>query len=678
MDSWGTISGQILQDLDTFRSALQADSRHASGFRDSATNLLALDRLEASLRALQLSLDSNCASFEFQDGCLLALPSPGPTTARYMLTENPALSQGVLEFVARTLRWSADVPWPPLEPSQGSQPISVLEQNGSGSVVSVAPAEADSPQLSPSTARGTLARTCTRALDILRGLLELGPMEPACRLGCALLRMHTLQACSRGLARAVEHHTQYHNYTPPAATPDAVSEPNMRPPPTAVTPQPSESDGTQAAPGAATAAFGEVFHTVECGTVLLQCCFHVLSRLEIPDQPGGGDGHDAGAVPSGPPDAGGARSTTSHGAESSSSSSSSSSDSDDGGGSRDDSSNGHVGCAGDDRGSRTGAVGSGGSSGRLAGPPSAAVVGLLREALLGSSLVEHVARGVLYLLLAGRSDGADVVDQLRAFVDVYEALGYQLNPTYGRGMLSDTCTAVLGGPCAAYAAAAAGLQVLCTADGGPSYGMHGLVTDYEMRDCWLQAAGGAGGEGEGAAQQTRLGAGRVCLDDSPLKALLHALASRPPKRRSVTSIMLRLGYLAVALGQRGEMLSGEAGAGGSGDRGGANQHGMSLLISDVGVSMQHPHQLAMLALRGYWLQCAQMRGARRLEAEVEGWRLACAVTRELLVAAATEADTVEEVAYHLGLQLRALPEKGKSPMGGDEANGVDGGARTWW
>lgn len=97
--------------------------------------------------------------------------------------------------------------------------------------------------------------------------------------------------------------------------------------------------------------------------------------------------------------------------------------------------------------------------------------------------MELVARGLLHLLLAERSEELDVLNHLRGFVDVYEALGYQLNPTYSRGVIGDTCTAVLGGPCAAYMAAAAGLQALCTADGGPSYGMRDLLTDDEVREC---------------------------------------------------------------------------------------------------------------------------------------------------------------------------------------------------
>ncbi len=710
MDSWSAISRRVQQDLETFLSALQNDPQlqglDNNGLWLVDTDPLALVRLEASLHALQLSLDSYPAVLECHDGRLLALPSSGPTTAQYMLTENPALSQGVLEFIALAVRWPLDVLWPPLEPSQDAQPSSVHEQTGG--FVSAGPAGAGSPQLSGSTARATLADMRVCALDILLKLLELGQTEPACRLGCALLRMHTLEACSRSLARAVDRlrstalpHTPSHSYAP--------SEPNMvpqhsviipqlnthpgpdlhQPPHTHETPRtdsgdtsalpsgqgpPGGTDGTQLAPDAATAAFSALSCTVSCGIDLLQCCCHVLDSLEGRDQGSGGSGLDAGdpqgrgGVPSRLPG-----STDSHSDDSSSGSG-------DGGGvgCSDNGSNGQIGHAGGDRASGTGAAegGGGGGGGGPAGPPSVAVVGVLREALLGSGLVEHVARGVLHLLLAGRSDEPDAMHQLRVFVEVYEALASQLDPTYGRGVLGGTCTAVLGGPCAAYLAAAAGLQVMCTVDGGPSYGMCDLLTEDEMRECWLQAAGSAGGEGEEAAQHTRLGVGSMCLDDRVLKALLYALVNRPPKRRSLMSILLRLGYLAVALGQRGAMLSGEAGAGGSGDRGGAGgsaagQQGRSLFAPGLKISIDGPDRLAMSALRGYRLQCALLRGARRLEAEVEGRRLACTAARELLAAAAaTSEEDVEVIASHLHVPLPALPDNGMSLMAECQAGSV--------
>lgn len=147
-------------------------------------------------------------------------------------------------------------------------------------------------------------------------------------------------------------------------------------------------------------------YALEVSTLVHQSAFDLLLRLESP----GGKGRESGADGAGP-GAGGSK--------------------DSGGGS--DSDGNSAGCD---------------ESGHV----QASLRSLLQEALAESALYEHLARGLLHLLNAGRK--LEPTQLFTAFLRSYSTAL----------CLGAFVTRVLDGPCATYLATVAGLQLLCTAD----------------------------------------------------------------------------------------------------------------------------------------------------------------------------------------------------------------------
>ncbi len=166
-------------------------------------------------------------------------------------------------------------------------------------------------------------------------MLRVAPLELSCRVACTLLRMHTLQACSRSLAQAVSLLPSVQAVGCPAPGQNAAA---------------GAADTAIGAGGESSAVPGggaseQLLHTVRVSGLVLRGIASAVSRL--------------------PPDGG-----------------------------------------------------KGGSGGRSTSIPRswrAELVALLREALPGSGLVEHLARGVLHLLHSYDGSMGNIADTYTTF-----------------------------------------------------------------------------------------------------------------------------------------------------------------------------------------------------------------------------------------------------------------------
>ncbi len=306
----------------------------------------------------------------------------------------------------------------------------------------------------------------------------------------------------------------------------------------------------------------------------------------------------------------------------------------------------------------------------------------LQEALADSALTDHLARGLLHLLNAGRKFAPSRL--FTGFLRSYATAD----------CLGSSGPLVHGGPCATYLATSAGLQLLCTADGGPSYGMRSMLKDADVLEHWL-------GRGEGRGDRDALG--RLLGGDSSsalepqllFGALANAMWYRPLNSRTALDVLLRLGFAAVATVQRedarhdgsGASGSGGGGSGGGGEGGGGGGGGADgcggggggdgggggsggggnggggsrrpalspgLLPMDAATAALLSVQVLARYRARVWGLPAD--GARRVAADTQGWRLACAV-----VCCAVEwadGDMLWSLARVLQLKLDPLPADG--------------------
>ncbi len=604
----------------------------------------AFSRLEAVLNALHLSLHDKAADITDSFGHVEALPRSGETTATLLLTRAPTLCQGVLELTALATRWPGCDTWLPCEERRGGLPATAppaahLRSQRCGSEASsgaAAPAaEVGTEQATGATSASRralvirLLQLRTHLLDLLMKLLQLGPMEPSSRLACTLLRMHTLQACSRSVAHTVERLIAAQPQPGIRAQSQADTAPVGGPTGLAASARETSAAGSGSSSGAHSCGSDvvegpmEALHgVVTCAVLVLQAFGFLLGRLEGcpgPDASSSAKGEGGGPAAS-------ANSITSNSAVTASSSGNA--------------------CA---KGSGGSGSGSGPSPG-AGGSSSHTLVGLLREALPGSAVFEHAARGVLHLVHARYRS---VYPLLEGLVHAYRTWAEHLL----RLGLGDVRGAVLGGPCATYLVSAAGLQLLCTADGGRSYGMQPLAADEDLEFQWLHGAGegpgmGAGGSREGAVQG---GSGVRRMDVVLLVSLAHALSLGERKRRSGADIFLRLGKLAVAA----SALHGGGGGGDGGDGGGGGGgSGSSVPVARQRYTMDSngAAYLASMALRRYRGHLELFSGRGRQAADVEGWRLACALTRVL--PGGVHSTLVRRVAADLHVNVGPLPTEG--------------------
>ncbi len=456
-----------------------------------------------------------------------------------------SLCHALLKCTAFTVRWQGDLMWPPsAQPQRGPLPGTAATSAAAfcapGSPVRTGgrPPEAQHTAARPQLTQSLRELSCT-SMKTLHLLLTVGGLDLSCRIASTLLRMDTLQACSRSLAQATDRLTQV---VPRAVElQDLSSDPrpssfsgldasghgvagaaggsSMRqaapddPEPSLTGAQSMPAIGltdTQAAPGATQ------------GTGPLGPAPDFLRQGPGAAEEGGGRSRPAAAAAAAAPHAGAAigppadvLACLQHALEVSvvvlGSLSSFAARSREQGVSGQDA----------EEGGSASAVGEGGTideSGMGSSGPSAraqheALLKQLWEALAGSALVEHAARALLHGVAAQGSFGHDMQACLPDLLGCYTLISRLLADDEA------SSAAILGGPCATYLATAAGLQLLCTADGGPSYGMRSLMTDEEMRACWrvsgeeeavLEALGEAGG---GGSRPQR-------LNDAPLLPLL--------------------------------------------------------------------------------------------------------------------------------------------------------------
>ncbi|PNH00288.1 hypothetical protein TSOC_013899, partial [Tetrabaena socialis] len=267
----------------------------------------------------------------------------------------------------------------------------------------------------------------------------------------------------------------------------------------------------------------------------------------------------------------------------------------------------------------------------------------LAEALRDSSVLEHMARLVMRLLLrqvlTSNSASAPSISSVRgasatSMSSVFMSIYCQVNHicTMMRQQGGDpACREALGevllGPCSRYLVLSHGLTALCTADGGPVYGMPDAVRHAVMEGCKLG--------------NTPL-ADIVPLESAWPYALIAACAvaplTPPLGPRAAVSLLLRLAHLAVASGnissaaaqsQLRSQLQGQPLMH-------AHEHEMRVVVGSKDV-----HSVARSSLESAWRllggRLAADPPAWATEAGVECWRLvAAALGRNVLQSARPE------------------------------------------
>ncbi len=564
----------------------------------------------------------------------------------------PSLCLELIKLAALVVRWPNFGAWLPLHSPQGEAPPASTAQ---ARMVALQPspgtagpsANGDTPSaaaLARQELVSKLRQLGLSTLFLLHKMLRMAPLEVSCRLACALLRMHTLQACSRSLAQAVSCLKEAQAAGCPAPGPNAAAG--------AVGMVVGAGGASSAVP--AGGASEQLLHTVRVSGPVLHGIAWVLSDLAADDDEGC---KEVTALVGAKQDGGLGSAVT---AESSNTS--------------------RGGQRGSDSGGRSSALRS----------QCAELVALLREALPGSGLVEHLARGVLHLLHSHDSCRRDAGEVFTFFLRAYGGFGAFLESS---PELREVGNAALGGPCASYLATAGGLRLLCTADAGPSYGMLSSWAEAGILECW---AGEAGGEGSGGEDSTRRGGdggstpGAAAL---PLTAMLYALLYQQPRRRVLTSVFERIGNAALAParhavlanvggggggGVNGAAAGIQSSHGGSGDGsgggssggrtssgscggGGTSGSGTGASVTPPGLQLtrEDADHLAHLALKLLQLHVQTLPAAEQLAPWRRWWRLACAwVSGAAHWPDETSVDTCVQM---LQIDLGQLPRDGELP-----------------
>ncbi len=441
----------------------------------------------------------------------------GRGAAHEVMTGAPALCSQLLRLAALAVRWPAREAWLQCE-------------HLSPEAATSTPGRA-SKRPAPNSSHRARARTqLCDALSSLGGLshrllstlLASGPLDPACRLACTLLRMHTMEACSRSLARAVDRLVAV---CPADDTVGTVGDASAA----------REGSAPHTAASRVQGPYMDLVFAVDCARAALQGCAMLVTRLRQAELIGVGLGTAAGADG----DRHRASEASAAGPGASSSATGGSGSGRTGGG------DGSSSCSG----------GGGGGDGAGSGPTRPhpdhdAQPALLHGALLGSGLVEHLARGVLHLLRIHQQQGTELGAVVHAPVGFLAAY-VQLSTYMGTiPRLAGKCDGILGSPCASYLATAAGLHVLCTADAGPTYGMRPLLAGADVS---LWCATGLRGAADvawprGCAQPGGLEVANATFNLVPLSALAYGVMHRPPKcgaGRAVSAGELRCGLRAA-------------------------------------------------------------------------------------------------------------------------------------
>ncbi len=495
----------------------------------------------------------------------------------------------VLKLAGLAARWPGFDSWLPLKQLQGTVP----------------PGRAAAAAAARPTLVSCLLQLGMLAPLIFQLMLRKVPLTQSHRLASALLQTHTLKACSRSLARAVDRlGVQVHDNTgldpsPGVVGPDASG--RLVAAPAAAPWGPAAST---AAPAAAPAEgpLHALQYVLDVSTLAHQAVFYTLLRL-----PDDGEGNAL----------------------------------------QGNGSSGGSGSGGGGGGSGSQSAGCDGSR-----PVQTSLRLLLQEALADSALTEHLARGLLHLLVAGRRGQPSRL--YTCFLHMYATAT----------CLGTSGPLVLGGPCASYLATSAALQLLCTADGGSSYGMRSLLTDAEVLEHWL-GVGGVEGNRDGFAQLWGPGSSSALGPRMLFGALGHAMMYRPPNSRTALDVLLRLGFAAVATAQQDDVRRGGSGASSSGagsSGGGAVGGGLppGLLPMDAATAAL----LSVCVLQWYRVRAEGLPedGARRAAAEAEGWRLTCAVVTSAVEW--VDEDDLRALAWELQLKLGPLPADGGLPLYG--------------
>ncbi len=561
---WDRLFRTVTYDLTHVVRVLEADPllEGCSGHGRGASSLSAgtMEPLTKLLMNIDSCLDMGSCGLVAMHGNISVQEPVGSQFARALLLGHPALCAQLLRLAALAVRWPGCDTW--LRSTSASPGHTAAARD---------------------TSAGYLRDLGILCLTILDKLMQALPLEQSCRLACSLLRMHTLEACSRSLAQAVHRCTSER----PAGAPPAPSQ------------------------GALVGLRSTVLRAIAVVKGLAQIAGRMREEIWVYEPDGG-----SGGVPRG---AGASSSSTS------------------------------------DRDEAASAVGSGGAgdssqASSRAPPYVAALVALLREALPGSSLLEHLARGVLHLTRAvGLAPSPMSTSLLECYVDLYSKLAACLDTVPGLAAVRD---AVLGSPCATYLTAAAGLHTLCTADGGTSYGMRPMFTEAEVRSCWLRRAANGGGHDVSWAGDVE-----VRVLNSPLFSLAYAMVYRPPMSRSALEVLGRLVNLAVASAQHAAGAGPGPSGGGGGGGGGGSTSGRLLPRPVLPLENREGAVVAATALKHYWQRVPLLPARRRQAAQAEGWQLTVAAVRHTSLGA--DIDSVQPLVKLLHMDVGPLPQHGR-------------------
>ncbi|PNH02471.1 hypothetical protein TSOC_011548 [Tetrabaena socialis] len=249
----------------------------------------------------------------------------------------------------------------------------------------------------------------------------------------------------------------------------------------------------------------------------------------------------------------------------------------------------------------------------------AGMLGELAEALRDSCVMEHWARYMLLLLQGLPASDSEVGTVCTSFLSTYQRIANVWIGWEGRDApISAALREVLSGHCVRHMVLAHGVAALCTADGGPSYG---------LPEAMLQAISGYSTE----AASTDHG-GVLQLQPSFSTALIAACAfvtpSPPVGKRAAVLLLLRLARLAVS---SADLWAAHA-------TGTAAAHAGAVRVV---LARKQTSVVAFLALGPAWRLLQERLGADppawAAEAGVECWRLvAAALGRNALCCASPE------------------------------------------
>ncbi|PNH08888.1 hypothetical protein TSOC_004543 [Tetrabaena socialis] len=255
----------------------------------------------------------------------------------------------------------------------------------------------------------------------------------------------------------------------------------------------------------------------------------------------------------------------------------------------------------------------------------------LAEALRDSSVLEHAARLVMRLLLRQvlANSSASVPDAAAAsmpplLLSIYRHVSGISIIMQLQGRDPACCEAlgeVLLGPCSRYLVLSHGLTALCTADGGPAYGMPNAVRQA-VEGSWDLVANNVGG-------WLQL---KPNLPHALISACCAVPLTAPLGPRAAVSLLLRLARLAVASGNVWDAATQLLGQ----PLLPPHEHEMSVLLGSEDV-----HTVAHGSLEYAWhLLCGRLAAdppAWAAEAGAECWRLvAAALGRNVLQWASPE------------------------------------------